>query len=65
MSLMKPTKKNGNLHNDPIFSSKQWWIWTTDKLKGETWPWIVYFSYGICGVDYTGGTSYVRAVRSM
>jgi hypothetical protein len=65
MSLMEPVKKNGNLHNDSIFSPKQWWIWTTDHLKGETWPWIVYFSYGICGIDYTGGTSYVRAVHSM
>ncbi|MBN2090143.1 DUF1566 domain-containing protein [candidate division KSB1 bacterium] len=65
MSLMEPGKKNGNLYNDPTFNQKQWWIWTTDQLKGETWPWIVYFSYGICGVDYTGGTSYVRAVRSL
>ncbi len=65
MSLIEPNKKNGNLYNDVLFNQKQWWIWTSDKLKGESWPWIVYFSYGICGVDYTGGTSYVRAVRSL
>lgn len=65
MSLMEQDKKNGNLHNDPIFDQKQWWIWTSDILKDESWPWIVYFSNGICGFDANSRTSYIRAVRSL
>jgi len=64
MSLMEPTKKNGDLYIDPIFDKKQRWIWTCDRVKGATRPWVVYFHYGYCVNNYLSNDYYVRAVRS-
>jgi len=64
VSLLESSKKNGDLHIDPVFSDKQRWIWTEDKYStGEVWA--VTFDYG--GVNSYGVHSrgnYVRPVRS-
>ena len=60
MSLMAP-KQQGKLYIDPVFDSKQSWIWTADKSSAGA-AWFVNFSYGYCdhfGISYY----YVRAVR--
>jgi hypothetical protein len=63
MSLMEPTKKNGELYIDPVFDKSQRWIWTTDKSSAGV-AWVVFFSGGYCNYTsvYYGG--YVRGVRS-
>ncbi len=61
-SLLKSSKKNGDLYIDPVFDHRQRWIWTGDsELLGGVW--IVEFSIGrviwfIANDDY-----YVRPVR--
>ncbi len=70
MSLMKPTKLNGNLYIDPLFDSSQPWLWTADNSATSdgissyaSRAWVVDFNFGDCGyfdVDYG---IYVRAVR--
>ena len=62
MSLMKPERKNRNLYIDPIFDRGQSWIWTSD-LANVGLVWVVYFSYGDCGIDTVKGTNFVRVVR--
>jgi len=62
MSLIERTKKNGDLHIDPVFDKTQRWIWTSD-LSSASRAWVVIFSYGICDDSYFYGTYYVRAVR--
>lgn len=63
MSLMKPEIKSGDLHIDPIFSSKQSYIWTSDRVKGMPLAWIVIFNYGYFSTYNFNYGSYVRAVR--
>jgi hypothetical protein len=62
MSLMKPDRKSGILYIHPIFDRGQSWIWTSD-LANVGVVWVVYFSYGDCGIDIVKGTNFVRAVR--
>ncbi len=64
MSLMEPEKKNEDLYIDPVFDKKQSRIWTADRVKGESWAWVVDFDLGYC-YDYNLGYNglYVRAVR--
>jgi len=63
MSVMEPEKKE--LYIDPIFDSEQWYIWTADKLKGESRQWIVRFNLGLCNQFYPSHfNGFVRAVRS-
>ena len=65
-SLLEPSKKNGNLYIDPIFSKKQGHIWAGDKFGSEA-AWFV--SFGIGGVHWHNvnllNGHYVRPVRSM
>jgi hypothetical protein len=62
MSLMEPTRKNGNLYIDPVFDATQRWIWTSDIYSASS-AWVVDFSRGNCdnNVFYYG--NYVRTVR--
>ncbi len=63
MSLMETSEKNGDLYIDPVFDSKQRWIWTSD-LKSASVAWVVYFGNGYCDNSGIGYYSYcVRAVR--
>lgn len=62
MSLMEPTKKNGDLHIDPVFDRKQTGIWTASKTSQEQ-IWCVNFEFGQCDKCHVGNF-YVRAVRS-
>jgi hypothetical protein len=62
MSLMEPEEKNG-LYIDPIFDSKQYWIWTVDQRRGESATMVVHFRYGSC-LPFTYGGVYVPVVRS-
>lgn len=62
MSLMEPTKMNGDLYIDSVFDKNQRWIWTSDTYSASS-AWVVYFYYGLCSYDYFNGNDYVRAVR--
>ncbi len=63
MSLMEQEKKNDR-YIDPIFDSKQSWIWTADKFKGESRAWVVNFDRGHCfNLSFYNYYS-MRAVRS-
>ncbi|HEX9972988.1 MAG TPA: DUF1566 domain-containing protein, partial [bacterium] len=64
MSLMEPEEKN-DLYIDPIFDSKQRWIWTADILPGKPLAWIVFFKFGDCSCTVFDFVSSVRAVRSV
>jgi hypothetical protein len=66
VSLLESSKKNGDLYIDPIFSKKQRYIWTGDRMSGSEAAWYVYFSYGTVGWLYIDGFGYcVRPVRSV
>ena len=63
MSLMEPARRAGGLYLDPVFSPRQWWIWTADR-ESAVGVWVVYFYGGSCFVHVPlGGSTYVRAVR--
>ena len=67
VSLLEPSKKNGDLYIDPIFSNKQQWIWTGDKFGTEA-MWHVNFSYGSVYWGLVNSSyifSNVRPVRSV
>ena len=63
-SLLEPSKKNGNLYIDPIFSNRQKRIWTGDKFDSPR-AWCVHFGSG--HVSWYGSipSHYVRPVRSV
>ncbi|MCK6469910.1 MAG: DUF1566 domain-containing protein [Candidatus Brocadia sinica] len=64
MSLMEPTKKNGDLHIDQIFDPCQVRIWTSD-FRRDSMSWVVRFDSGYCDYVYNDGNiKYsVRALR--
>lgn len=63
MTLMEPTKKNGELYIDQVFDKTQTWIWTADESSAGV-AWVVIFTNGYCN-DYSRllNNLYVRAVR--
>ncbi|MGH1364682.1 MAG: DUF1566 domain-containing protein [Calditrichia bacterium] len=64
MTLVEPARRSNQLHIDPLFSSKQYAVWTSDK-KSNLWAWVVYFSDGYSHYDQVEyGGSFVRAVRT-
>ncbi|MCK6559441.1 DUF1566 domain-containing protein [candidate division KSB1 bacterium] len=63
MSLMEPTKKNGDLYIDPVFDKTQRWIWTADKGSAGV-AWVVLFDSGDCSTHNVTNGNHVRAVRS-
>jgi hypothetical protein len=65
MSLMEYTQKNAFLFIDPVFDSKQTWIWTADQVKGESRMWAIHFLFGRCNFSPIDINLYVRAVRSV
>lgn len=66
MSLIEPIKKNSDLFIDSIFDKSQRYIWTSDKVKDESWTWVVDFHGGFCSDHHFSlrNIHYVRAVRS-
>ena len=66
-SLLEPEKKNGSLHIDPVFGSKQHSCWSADQstVKSSRPAWVVYFRDGAVGYGTGGPKRYVRAVRSL
>ena len=62
MSLMEPTKRNGDLYIDPVFDKTQRGVWTADKASAGV-AWYVSFYDGNCHF-YVFHFYYVRAVRS-
>jgi len=71
MSLMEPTENKDGLYINPIFDSRQPWIWTSDDetvFSKEEFPWgtwLVQFQWGSC-YPYQFDCPhdfYVRAVR--
>ena len=65
VSLLESSKKNGYLYIDPVFSKKQYWIWTGDKFDGSEVAWYVLFYDGSVYWNYIRYGSYVRPVRSV
>ncbi|KPA09862.1 protein containing DUF1566 [Candidatus Magnetomorum sp. HK-1] len=61
LSLMEKQKKK--LHISVLFSSKQRWCWTSDRLNYDMNRWIVGFNYGKVAYDSQEQGSFVRAVR--
>jgi hypothetical protein len=69
VSLLEPSKKNGNLYIDPVFSKKQKHIWTGDKCHSKT-AWTVRFGNGSVRWQLIGGNIFYhyrsfRPVRSV
>lgn len=63
MSLMEQTRKNDDLYIDPLFDSKQSWIWTCDQGNDDSLIWMVSYGSGQCDVDNVNDFNYIRAVR--
>ena len=63
MCLIEQEPKN-DLYIDPVFDSKQRYIWTVDQLKGKLWAWVVFFYNGSSDIVSFDYKYYVRAVRS-
>lgn len=66
-SLLEPEKKNGDLHIDPVFGSKQHSCWSADQatVKSSRPAWVIYFRDGAVGYGTGGPRRYARAVRSL
>lgn len=63
MTLVESNKRANGLHLDPLFTAKQYAIWTADR-KSALWAWVVYFSDGYSHYDQVEyGGSFVRVVR--
>ena len=62
MSLMEPARNEDGLYINPVFDSRQRWIWTSDRY-GASSAWVVLFSIGYCCNDGFKINFYVRAVR--
>jgi len=73
VSLLEPSKsksKRNGLYIDPVFSERQWWIWSGDKSEfedGSEAAWYVSFlgGYVVRNVFIYSSYNYVRPVRSM
>ncbi len=64
MSLMEPTKNNGDLYINPVFDKIQKNIWTSD-LNSASGAWVVDFNGGNCDGSAYNFSGHVRAVRSV
>jgi len=62
MSLMEPSKLNGDLYIDPKFDNTQRWIWTADKQSAGV-ALVARFDSGNCVGNGVASDNYVRAVR--
>ncbi len=62
-SLLENSEKNGNLYIDPVFSSKQSWIWTGD-FYSTGGSWVVDFGLGYVDGYSRGARHCARPVRS-
>ncbi len=64
VSLLEMSKRNGDLHIDPVFDKTQRWIWTGDSYVTGDAAWGVYFTYGL--IAWYGENYFcVRPVRTM
>jgi len=63
MSLMEPEMNEDGLYINSVFDNKQCLILTSDMVIGESWAWVVDFSYGRCDRFRLNSYNYVRAVR--
>lgn len=61
-SLMQVRKNESGLYIDPIFDTKQQWIWTADK-ESASQVWLVNFRFGFNDSFHPDYTIYVRCVR--
>ena len=62
ISILEPTKMNGELYIDKVFDETQEWIWTSDQYSASS-AWVVSFDVGHCSYNAFAGDDYVRAVR--
>lgn len=62
ITLLKPEKTDKGLYIDPLFDSKQTWIWTSD-LYSVSHAWVVDFDGGGCYINASYGSIWVRVVR--
>ena len=70
VSLLEPSRTNGDLYIDPVFSKNQRWIWTGDMFEdededGSEAAWCVYIYIGLVGWIDFDFSHYVRPVRSV
>jgi hypothetical protein len=68
LSLLEPELESEYLFLDPVFNSRQKWVWSADfwRIPGSESPeavWNVYFSSGNIHWLFLNNLSYVRAVR--
>ncbi len=61
-TLLENAPMNGNLYIDPLFSTEQGWIWSSD-ICSSSGGWVVTFAGGTIGMPKYG-LFYVRPVRS-
>jgi len=66
MSLVEVEQRNGYLHVNPMFNSKQPWIWTADRddLVLSKDAWTVSLSGAVSRLSNINEPYFVRAVRS-
>ncbi len=65
---MKTSSQYGGMYIDPVFSTKQNWIWTGDKFEdrsGSEAAWAVNFDDGFVGWNGINIDIFVRPVRSV
>ena len=65
---MKTSSQYGGMYIDPVFSTKQNWIWTGDKFEdrsGSEAAWAVNFDDGFVGWNGINIDIFVRPVRSL
>ncbi len=62
-SLLESDETNG-LYIDPVFSSKQEWLWTCDEYS-QVGAWGVYFGSGLVFWVNFDSSFYIRPVRSV
>ncbi len=66
VSLLEPSKKNGNRYIDHAFDTKHQWIWTGDTMSGLEAAWVVaFYDSNVCWYAFTSRYHYVRPVRSI
>ena len=63
MSLLEPTKKNGDLYIDPVFDNKLYWCWSADGRDSGS-ACTVSFHSGRVGWSHQDPVRSVRAVRT-
>lgn len=63
-SLLESEERNADLYIDPLFDTKQRWIWTSDSKEGSGSAWCVNFDRGYPDWGGFDVVDYVRVCRA-